>query len=81
MKIIYTIIPALIFSNVFHGHTKSNVFLTTRRTYLVVDNEEVYQLAICGTGHDRVLVLGEELCNYLQIIPQLITVSSSYNLP
>ena len=48
---------------------------------LVVDNEEVYQLAICGTGHDRVLVLGEELCNYLQIIPQLITVSSSYNLP
>ena len=79
MKNIYTIIPALIFSNVFHGHTKSNVFLTTRRTYLVVDNEEVYQLAICGTGRDR--VLGEELGNYLQIIPQLITVSSSYNLP
>ena len=46
---------------------------------LVVDNEEVYQLAICGTGRDR--VLGEELGNYLQIIPQLITVSSSYNLP
>ena len=54
--------------------TKSYIFLTT-----LVDNEEVYHLAICGTGHDR--VLGEELCNYLQITPQLITVSSSYNLP
>ena len=51
--------------------TKSYIFLTT-----VLDNEEVYHLAICGTGRD--LVLGEELCNYLQITPQLIIVSSSY---
>ena len=66
MKVIYSIIPALIFSNVFHEHRLLNMFLqifirfsaeiisilsiTKRYIFLttLVDNEEVYQLAICG---------------------------------
>ena len=66
MKVIYSIIPALIFSNVFHEHRLLNMFLqilirfsaeiisilSTTKSYIflttLVDNEEVYHLAICG---------------------------------